>query len=263
MSVEPGFRRIGSQTESGVEGTRLEGDQVHLWWTVPPVRIDPLVVRDGEGLLGPEEVGQHRRFLSDLHRRMFLISRVLLRTTLSRYTEVPPAAWVFRRSRQGRPELEPGQCDIDLRFNLSHTGGLIALAVTIGRDIGADVEDLSRQGRDMAIAGRFYSRLEMESLQALPAERRHERFLQFWTLKEAYIKARGLGVPATLSRVSFLLTEDRSIEARFDPGLGDDPGAWQFELFRPTNNHLMALAVRRGSGLDLHIRIQRTESFLE
>ena len=54
------------------------------------------------------------------------MTRALVRTTLSRYAEVDPAAWRFERNRYGRPHLLAGQCDRDLRFNLSHTRGLIA-----------------------------------------------------------------------------------------------------------------------------------------
>ena len=208
-------------------------------------------------LLTPDERAKTRRFHFARDRHDCLITRALVRTTLSRYAEVDPAAWRFELNRYGRPHLAAGQCDPDLRFNLSHTRGLIACAVTIGLEVGVDVETMYRTGETVAIADRYFSAAEVNALRALPESRQRERFFEYWTLKESYIKARGMGLALPLDQFSFLLDGGPPIGIAFDPRLEDHPGDWQFDLRRPTPDHVLAVGVRRGPGPDLAIRVER------
>ena len=98
----------------------------------------------------------------------------------------------------GRPEIldaPPGTPD--LRFNISHTDGLIACAVTIGREVGVDVEHIGRH-LTHDVAGRFFAADEVTDLRGLPFEDQQRVFFDYWTLKEAYIKARGFGLALPL-----------------------------------------------------------------
>jgi 4'-phosphopantetheinyl transferase len=81
-----------------------------------------------------------------------------------------------------------------------------------------------------------------------------QRFYELWTLKEAYIKARGMGLSLGLSRFSFSVEEDTA-SVRFDPGFDDDPGTWDFRLFRQRSPHLISTAVRRLDGRPAPIEI--------
>src|SRR6185295_18612851 len=120
------------------------------------------------------------------------------RTTLSHYAAVDPTAWQFARNRRGRPEISGPLGVAPLRFNLSNTAGLIACLVTLGVDVGVDVEDTHRRGETVRIANRFFSASEVAALEALPPERQRQRFFEYWTLKESYIKARGMGLAIPL-----------------------------------------------------------------
>src|SRR4029078_6585429 len=115
-------------------------------------------------------------------------------------------------------------------------------------DVGVDVEDRTRKGETVQIADRFFSPVEVAALRALPEERQRERFFDYWTLKEAYIKARGMGLAIPLDQFSFLLEPDMPIRIAFDPRLADDPLAWQFEQFALGGSHQTSAAVRRGAG---------------
>src|SRR4029453_1384894 len=97
-------------------------------------------------LITPDENERMVRFVFERDRRQFLITRALVRTMLSRYAEVAPRDWRFVTNQFGRPEVLDRPAHVpDLRFNLSHTDGLIACAVTVGREVGVDVENITRQ----------------------------------------------------------------------------------------------------------------------
>ncbi len=213
-----------------------------------------------ERLLSPDERARREAFRFAKDRAVFAIARSLLRTRLSRYARVAPEAWRFVTNAHGCPRIAAGLTPLRLRFNVSHTDGLVACAVTLDRDVGIDVERSSRTIEDvLALAARFFAPTEHRALLALPPNGRHDAFLRYWTLKEAYIKAREMGLAVPLRDFSFG-PEGSTPAIHFEPALADDPGAWQFLCVRPTAEHVLALGVRRGRGPDLQIRLRWAET---
>lgn len=207
-------------------------------------------------LLSPDEHARMARLVFERDRRRFLLTRALVRTMLSRYAPVRPAEWTFIANTHGRPEILDRPAGVpDLRFNLSHTDGLIACAVTIGREVGVDVEHIGRRVVH-DVAGRFFAPSEVTALKALPEAEQHRVFFDYWTLKEAYIKARGFGLALPLADFAFTLDPPRPPAIAFEPTLDDDPTTWQFAQDWPTPVHRLGLAVRR-TGRDLPVRIRR------
>jgi 4'-phosphopantetheinyl transferase len=207
-------------------------------------------------LLAPEEHERMARLVFERDRRRFLLTRALVRTMLSRYAGVPPAAWAFIANVHGRPEILDRPRGVpDLRFNLSHTEGLIACAMTIGREVGVDVEHVQRR-LTQDVAGRFFAPSEVNNLKALPDDEQARAFFDYWTLKEAYIKARGFGLALPLGDFAFTLAPPAPPQIAFEPALEDDPATWQFVQDWPTPVHRLALAVRR-EGADLPVRIRK------
>ena len=206
-------------------------------------------------LLSKDEEERMARLIFERDRRRFLLTRALVRTTLSRYASVAPAAWSFIANVHGRPEILDRPRGVpDLRFNLSHTEGLIACAVTIGREVGVDVEHVGRR-LTHDVAGRFFAPREVRDLTALPGDEQPRVFFDYWTLKEAYIKARGFGLALPLGDFAFTLSPSSPPQIAFEPGLDDDPATWQFFQDWPTPQHRLGLAVRR-EGADLPVRIR-------
>ena len=207
-------------------------------------------------VLVPDEIAREQRFFQAADRARFVIGRVLARTMLSSYwPELPPRAWPLVIDEHGRPHLgeqPPGAPD--LRFNLSHTPGLIACALTVGREVGVDVEQIHR-ALTHEVPERFFSPREVSDLRALPEDQQHTVFFDYWTLKESYIKARGLGLALPLRQFTFLRTPGQAPTIAFAPELHDDPATWQFAQFWPTPEHRMAVAVRR-RGRDLRIEVK-------
>lgn len=205
------------------------------------------------GLLSPDEAARGERYLLPKSRLEHLVARALVRTTLSRYADVAPRDWFFRQNQHGRPDVDGPAGAPPLRFNLSHTDGLVACAVVLERELGVDVEDAGRKRSTVEIADRFFAPSEVAALHALPEALQRERFFAYWTLKEAYIKARGMGLAIPLRHFAFELDRGPEVRIGFEPELEDDPETWQFQRARPTERHHAAIAVRRGRGPELAI----------
>jgi 4'-phosphopantetheinyl transferase len=231
----------------------LPSDEVHVWIVEPELITDPRRLEEYRALLDSSERERHQRFYFERHRQQFLVSHALVRLCLSRYAPVPPEAWTFTLNAYGRPEVA-GQWNTRLRFNLSHTDGMAICAVALDMEVGADVEDTQRKGNTLELVSHSFARAEAAALWALPVERQRERFFELWTLKEAYIKARGMGLSLPLGDFAFELRPGEPPRISFEPSLRDDPASWQFIQLQPSVRHKAALAVRRAPGLPLTVR---------
>ncbi len=231
----------------------LDRDRVDLWC----VRWDAALALQMEDeyrrLLPEAERAACDRFVFASGRQQCLISRVLVRTALAAYTNVAPDGWRFSAGAFGKPQVDhPTDCP--LGFNLSHTAGLIACAVSQGSILGVDVEDLGRRVPDESIAGRYFAPEEVAALGMSPPLERSTRFLEFWTLKEAFLKAHGAGLSIPLRAFSFTLAENQPPRVQFhDPSLGD-PRHWQFFAFRFADRYQVAVAVNRPMETPMSVR---------
>ncbi len=221
----------------------MERDEIHIWYVFSDQVTDPVMLAQCEELLAPDEKERNQRFLVAEARRQHLIARALVRTTLSRYAAVPPNAWIFTPNRYGRPEIAGPAGVPPLRFNLSHTKGLVACIVALDREVGIDVENIERPGSYVDLAHRYFSTSEAAHVASLPADGQQETFFDYWTLKEAYIKARGMGLALPLGEFAFHVGDAIAIE--FSGSIEDDPKSWQFERWRIGSRHKMAIAARR------------------
>jgi 4'-phosphopantetheinyl transferase len=214
-------------------------------------------------MMSPDERDRHHRFHFEKHRHHFLVSRGLMRSMLSRYTRIRPEALRFSKNRYGRPEIDAGSAAPGLGFNLSHTDGLVACAVAWHHDIGVDVEDTKRRVKITKIADRFFSPREVDTLHALTPGMKRSRFFDYWTLKESYLKARGMGLSIPLDRCGFHLSEDQRISVTFVAGLEEDPACWRFWTLRPSPRHRASLAIRWGSATNPRLRIKKVVPLVE
>jgi 4'-phosphopantetheinyl transferase len=141
---------------------RLEPGQVEIWLT-RLTGIGDHLLRRYEALMSESEHARWRRFLVADAKLQHLVARALVRTTLSRYFAVPPPAWQFAANRYGRPHVIAPRQFRHVRFNLSHTSGLVACAVARARAIGIDVENIRRESSFADLAPRVFSPIELAS----------------------------------------------------------------------------------------------------
>jgi 4'-phosphopantetheinyl transferase len=228
-------------------------------WLARDEVADPRLQAEYRGLLTPEERDQELRFHFACDRRRYLVTRALVRTVLSRYLDVAPADWRFAANRYGRPRVvNAGREHCGLCFNISHTKGLIALGVTWHRDLGVDVEHVRARQVSLEIADRFFAPDEVAELATVAPERRQDRFFEYWTFKESYVKARGAGLSIPLEQFSFHYPHERAVRISIQPQLSDDANRWGFWQFRPSEDHLLAICAERRCAAPPALNVRRT-----
>lgn len=228
------------------ERQSLAAGEVHVWLCAAETQVDADWLAAARGLLNAEEQARQDRFVFERNRRQFAVARVLVRQILASYSGIAAAELRFVANQYGRPALVQAAA---LEFNLSHTDGLAALAVTRTGEIGVDVEDADRRSRPEEVAEHFFAPTEVAALMALPEGERRARFFDLWTLKEAYIKARGMGLAIPLDAFAYDLSRGRqAIDLAIDASLGDPRAGWEFFLDDPTPRHRLALAARLPEG---------------
>ncbi|MDN6882597.1 4'-phosphopantetheinyl transferase superfamily protein [Variovorax sp. CAN2819] len=226
---------------------QIDPHQVHLWHLYVPEQDDPAADEAIMALLTPEEREKHGRFHFARDRRRYLMTRGLIRSLLSRYVPaVAPGNWRFENNEYGRPGIAhaPAQAQ-RIRFNISHSASLVVAALAVEREVGVDVEHTARNA-PLEIAGHFFSAKEARALQRLSAGLQPSRFWDLWTLKESYIKARGMGLSIPLDRFSFDLDGGAGEAIGFEHGLEDDSAQrWRFWRLQPDDAHAVALCLER------------------
>jgi 4'-phosphopantetheinyl transferase len=222
----------------------LSRADIHLWLTGD--RVDAETAARCRNIMNPDEKQREVQFHFEKDRARHVATRALVRTVLSRYEAVDPADWVFSTNAYGRPDVDASMTrGHDLSFNVSHTAGLIVLGVTRDRALGVDVEKLHSVEDMLGLAKYAFAPTEVAELLQLPAERRLDRFFQHWTFKEAYIKARGMGVSIPLQGFGMQLTQDCVAKLDIAPELADRSSRWQFWQIRPSPDHVLAICAER------------------
>jgi len=207
-------------------------------------------------LLSAEERAKADRFAFADDRDGFVAAHALLRATLSDYFARPPQDWTFVTGAWGKPRVEASDASARLCFNLSHTRGHVAVAVALDREVGVDVERVAPSRADEEVARQLFAPAEFADFQQEPEAGRAEAFFDYWTLKEATIKAVGRGVALPLK--DFAFTRD-PLRISFAPTLEDTPSRWLFRRFRPEPDVAMALAARRGPGAEPVVNLRQVE----
>jgi 4'-phosphopantetheinyl transferase len=215
--------------------------QHHVWYIQPDRVTTPAQLAACRALLSADEAQRQGRFLFAEDRHRYLVSHAMLRETLSRYWPIAPQRWTFSHGEHGKPEIANAGAP-PIRFNLTHTRGLAACIISLETCCGIDAECLDARHNPLAVARRMFSAEENARLLQLTGRERLEFFYTCWTLREAYVKARGVGISFPTRRLRFRIAGPEPISVHFDEQLNDTAARWQFQLFRPTRDHVLATA---------------------
>jgi 4'-phosphopantetheinyl transferase len=230
---------------------------VRRWRPADPVDVPPpgradawIVALDGvpsdeaaSADLAPDEIARARRLRFEEDRHRFVASRLALRRILGGCLKTAPRAIVLCAGPFGKPALDPGIHGTEIRFNVAHSGALALVAVGHALEVGVDVERHRPLPELEALGARYFSPRERSTLASLPVSRRTAAFFEYWTLKEAYLKACGDGLNRRLDAFDVALNEGSSprlLEVRDRPG---DERLWTLARLRPAEGYAAAVVI--------------------
>ena len=224
----------------------LAWGEIHVW----RIALDgeEVLAEEARRILSADEIGRAGRFRFDGDRLAYIHGRLALRKILAGYLRRPPATLVFQCNPWGKPSLGGDWTGHPFKFNLSHSGRLGLLGVSLGSELGVDIERLDDSKADERIAARFFAPGEMAALGTLVGEEWVQGFFNCWTRKEAYIKARGEGLSIPLN--GFEMSLRPGVPVELIHGEMDFPEAenWTIVALDPDSNYTAALAVRSLAG---------------
>jgi 4'-phosphopantetheinyl transferase len=225
---------------------RLDKNEVHLWYAATG-HFDFSTYSSCRELLSPDELARCDRFRIETNRHEYAAAHALLRAVLSTYAPIRPKDWRFTAGPHGKPELLPSAPTPQLHFNLSHTQGLAAVVVTGKGDVGVDVEWLGRSV-EPRLARSVLADAEYLELERVNGAEWARTFFSFWTLKEAYLKACGLGISWSLADFSFAFNPGQAPRIHFTTRVPDVASRWLFWQDWTNAGHCAAVALRRPDG---------------
>lgn len=226
----------------------LAAGSTHLWVCDLDQQRDPALLASYRLALDADEIRRVQRLVFERDRHRFLVSHALLRCVLSLYGGRPPVDWRFLKGEHGKPGLVPEQRACAPAFNLSHSGSLALLAVSEDAGLlGVDIEFHRPVRNFQGLATRNFAPPEAARLPGLEGAELAGEFYDLWTLKEAFVKARGDGLSQSLA--DFWFSFDRpAARLCFEamPALEPESWRWAFWSYRLDGPYSAALARRAG-----------------
>lgn len=225
----------------GPRTLHLPPGEVHVWRI--SLLCGPAETARHLALLTPDEAARAEAYRFAKDRTAFIVRRSVLRILIGEYLGRSPFRLPFILTAYGQPLLPTDAGAADLRFSVSHSGGVALLALARACEIGVDIEAIRSVVDYCGVAKSFFSRREQEALQALPQEQQCAAFFACWSRKEAYIKARGRGLSIPLDQfdVSLAPGAPPQLLATRDPA--DAQPVWSLYALDPGPQFAAALAV--------------------
>lgn len=180
----------------------LEG----CFWEVPhqlgPQVVICRVALPADASVPPESTGQAARTRAmRMHDRAeaawYLASHAILRSVLARVLGTSPGRFELTTGCCGKP----GIAGAAVRFNMSRSGAAVLIGLSASREIGVDIEHERAVPCRDDLARTHLAPLEYAAWQASGAVSRDRKFLEFWTRKEACVKAAGIGHALPFDRI--------------------------------------------------------------
>lgn len=223
-----------------MSATALAVDEVHLWRA--QLDVDASVLAALQRSLSGAESERAARFFAPRDRTRYTAARGWLRVLLGAYLDMGPGEVRIAEDAGGKPRVhQPGARM--LQFSLSHSVGVVVIAIALDREVGVDVEEIRRDIDVEAIARRLFSPREQQLLAALPDQHRDRAFFAFWTMKEAYVKATGIGLRGSLPSFDAPLVPGQAPIVLTAQGGAASGSRWSVRPFEAGAGYSAAVAV--------------------
>lgn len=211
-------------------------------WQIP-LDVDYKSIQRAREVLAEDELVRASRFHFERDSRRFIVAHGTMRKILANYLQTEPPQLIFDSGERGKPEIRRSRNQLNLKFNLSHSGDLALLAVTSGASVGVDIETVNSAVATEEIAYICFSADEVKELLTLPKQQRVEAFFCCWTRKEAYIKAKGDGFSMRLDSFSVGVRHDRPAALISVVGDQAEPNRWSVYDVKIDFMHKAALVI--------------------
>lgn len=229
-------------------------------WYLAPESIEDVAIRERlSRWLSVEERDRMQKFHAPRHRHTYLVAHALVRGALARELDCAPSELIFENNAFGKPSVVLPASRAKLEFNLSHTEGMCVVALSTSSRVGCDVESLDQPTLEVDIARNFFTPEESEEILTHPSAQQVQRLLTYWTLKEAYIKAEGLGLSMGLDTFYFSLQENQPPRLMLKSGAQQPSAQWQFKQMMISDHYLFSLAIEPRHGVDANVEIKKAD----
>ena len=230
--------------KSSLESLHASRTEVHVW--VVPIMLDDFQSRMFLAPLSDDEKAKAGRFVFGKDQRRFVTAHGALRLILGEYTGVDPSELSFAQGENGKPYLRPSPDGGDVLFNLSHSGDYILIAVTKCLRVGVDIEAIRSNIEYREMSRKFFSPSECAWLERQPLSKQVAAFFRLWVVKEAFLKATGVGLSDSLNEIAVTLASNGNAAVRYPHN--DTPGTrWLAEEMNLVPGYASALVVEAGA----------------
>ena len=213
---------------------KLGAGETHVWRARLDIQSETLVRLQNS--LDAAELERASRFHFARDREHYVACRGILRELLGAYLHRSAASLQFQYGPYGKPHLSQEASPAAIEFNVSHSHGVGVAVFARGRELGIDVEQMRPEFGGEDIAQRYFSAAEVAELHTLGQAEKASGFFRGWTRKEAYIKARGLGLQIPLDSFSVALASGNT------PLLhSQDSTRWALRSFEAWSNFAAAI----------------------
>lgn len=182
------------------EKSQIERHLIHIWRGVIPLKFDTMMTCS----LSAEEKQRAACFLRQKDRQRYYFSHVMLRIVLAYYLSIDPQHIIFKYNSFGKPSLWQAVTEPEICFNMAHSKDMILVVVTCRAAVGVDVEFIRELQDAHQIVTQNFSPEEQRYLIGSPEQEFKDRFFTCWTLKEAFVKAFGMGLSYPLKKFNII-----------------------------------------------------------
>jgi 4'-phosphopantetheinyl transferase len=227
-----------------IPGELINSTAVHVWRV--PLDVSAVQFESLLGFLSADELAKAGRFHFERDQKRFIVARGILRKILGHYLKENPNEILFEYTAHGKPVLASESRGDTPSFNLTHSDTLALYAITRAQKIGIDIERIRNDIDVDQIAQRFFSQNEISSLNQIHKNKRSEIFFQYWTRKEAFLKAIGEGISFPMEQCDVSLTSGSILSPIILSGNKGESSRWHVQDLIPGEGYAAAIAVDRG-----------------
>ena len=226
----------------------LPRDEIHVWSVLLDIAPEQRTVL--AATLSPDEFARVARLHFARDRERWIAGRGQLRHILGRYLRRDPASLTFGYEcacgdpNCTHPHRKPVLArDAWLCFNVSHAGDRALVAVARDRRVGVDLERRQPADTILPLAATICTPAELAPLSALPASAQADLLIALWTRKEAYLKARGIGLLLPPQEIDTAITPNEPPRLLTISGDPAEAARWSLTDLPYDTNHAAALTV--------------------